>query len=713
MVIPARLPAVFADADLAMALSGTRSVTEASVRPFAELRAAETALAADRGATTLLPPAARAAGTVLTAAVFAVAPVRAAGTVLPTGLATAVLTAGLPAADFAVPAARAAGTVLPAPALTVAGLFATVLTVAGLTVAAVVLTVAVFTTAALTAVFAAAVFAPAGFAAAGFAATGLTGGFAATGLAAAGFAVAAVRVLGTAEAPRFAAPGAFAPPDRAAGTLAAFALPATLADFTTGADFVVPAVFPAEFASVLAAGTAARPRAAPTAGFPTAAVFAATVLVPALGFATAALVPAAGFAATALVPAADFAATGLAPATGFTAADFATADFATTDLAAVDLAAATLVPAVFAAAVFTAGDFTAGDFTAGDLTAGDVTAEVLDAGVFAAGDFTAGDFVAVALVAAALEATGFTSAFLPATRAVTPAETLDLAATATPLPTFAARPAATVIDVPARGAGVRPLTRLSPPAAIPAPATDFPVLTPAPAFADPTPAFADPAPAFADPTPAPVFADAAAGFTGTTGAFARPPVGFADEDVPATLRAAVLRPATADRPAAGVRREEPVAAVARSGVPETVLGPAPEAADLVGAFLAAGIEVFLLANDCGRVCTGEIEVRTSGRDDGLAFLPSPSGVLGIPVGIALLDCLEGPRRFVSGGERPEPILSGTYVVADLDPVVSEAPEVARAGEPTVVHSITLQLKTTMRYRFGQNAPGFPMWNWVN
>ncbi|WP_203823955.1 hypothetical protein [Actinoplanes palleronii] len=248
---------------------------------------------------------------------------------------------------------------------------------------------------------------------------------------------------------------------------------------------------------------------------------------------------------------------------------------------------------------------------------------------------------------------------------------------------------------------------------IPAPA----FAEPAPAFADPTPApaFADPmlAPAFADPTPAPAFADAAAGFTGTTGAFARPAVGFADEDVPAALRAAVLRPATADRPAAGVRREEPVAEVARSGVPETVLGPAPEAAGLVGAFLAAGIEVFLLANDCGRVGTGEIEVRTSGRDDGLAFLPSPSGVLGIPVGIALLDCLECPRRFVSGGERPEPILSGTYVVADLDPVVSEAPEVARPGEPTVVHSITLQLKTTMRYRFGQNAPGFPMWNWVN
>ena len=51
------------------------------------------------------------------------------------------------------------------------------------------------------------------------------------------------------------------------------------------------------------------------------------------------------------------------------------------------------------------------------------------------------------------------------------------------------------------------------------------------------------------------------------------------------------------------------AAAARVPVPEEadlILGSAPEAAGLVGAFLAAGIEVFLLANDCGHVCAGRL-----------------------------------------------------------------------------------------------------------
>ena len=89
-----------------------------------------------------------------------------------------------------------------------------------------------------------------------------------------------------------------------------------------------------------------------------------------------------------------------------------------------------------------------------------------------------------------------------------------------------------------------------------------------------------------------------------------------------------------------------------------------------------------------------------------AGFPCPAGVLGIPIGIALLDGLECPRRFVSRGVGTEPVLSRAYVVAALHPVVAEAPEVACSAQPTVVHSITVPLKPAKRYRFGQNVPDF-------
>ena len=103
-------------------------------------------------------------------------------------------------------------------------------------------------------------------------------------------------------------------------------------------------------------------------------------------------------------------------------------------------------------------------------------------------------------------------------------------------------------------------------------------------------------------------------------------------------------------------------------------------------------------------------LRDSGVDlrcrAGLAFLPCPAGVLGIPRRIALLDGLECPRCVVSGGVGTEPVLRGTHVVPGLDPVVPETPEIAAPARPTVVHEITVHLKPTKRYRFGQKVQNF-------
>jgi hypothetical protein len=139
-----------------------------------------------------------------------------------------------------------------------------------------------------------------------------------------------------------------------------------------------------------------------------------------------------------------------------------------------------------------------------------------------------------------------------------------------------------------------------------------------------------------------------------------------------------------------------VAAVARAAFPAPVVA-------LVGAFLAAAIRVFLLANDCGLVSAWRLRIPawTQGvAEPVLADLPGPAGILGVPLRIALLDCFECPRRFVGRGVSTEPVLGGTKVVAGLDTVVAKAPEVAASAGPTVVHAITLHLKPTIRHRFG-------------
>jgi hypothetical protein len=106
--------------------------------------------------------------------------------------------------------------------------------------------------------------------------------------------------------------------------------------------------------------------------------------------------------------------------------------------------------------------------------------------------------------------------------------------------------------------------------------------------------------------------------------FAATAADFAPADLAATgFTEAVLAALRAAGVAADVRAGEPGAAgrdgraeaaagclaVARTGVPEGVEGllPAP-VAGLVGAFLAAAIWVFLLANDCGLVSAWRLRV---------------------------------------------------------------------------------------------------------
>jgi hypothetical protein len=121
--------------------------------------------------------------------------------------------------------------------------------------------------------------------------------------------------------------------------------------------------------------------------------------------------------------------------------------------------------------------------------------------------------------------------------------------------------------------------------------------------------FAEPAADFAEP--AADFAEPAADFAEPAADFAEPAADFA---VPARARDAGtgfsgVRVTAVERPARGAG----VAAAALDGVPEMIFLPAL-AVRVVGAFLAAAIRVFLLANDCGLVSARRL--RRSGLDTG-------------------------------------------------------------------------------------------------
>src|SRR4029453_8293824 len=82
----------------------------------------------------------------------------------------------------------------------------------------------------------------------------------------------------------------------------------------------------------------------------------------------------------------------------------------------------------------------------------------------------------------------------------------------------------------------------------------------------------------------------------------------------------------------GAESEAALCGAVRGGV------PVPRVVVVV-AFMAAAMDVIPLANDCGLVSAWRL--RSSGLDTGvgagLALLPCPAGILGLPLRIALLD----------------------------------------------------------------------------
>jgi hypothetical protein len=149
-----------------------------------------------------------------------------------------------------------------------------------------------------------------------------------------------------------------------------------------------------------------------------------------------------------------------------------------------------------------------------DTTGLDTTGLDTAGPAFAATGATVFDLAAVTFPAARTPP-GFVSDCLPETRAVTPAGTFALAATATPLPVFAAarRPTAAVFD-----AGTRPVMFLLPPAA-PAAVTDFAVLLRVTALAPVDPATVPGAPAVARFAVPGIGCGSAPGAAGLIGAF--------------------------------------------------------------------------------------------------------------------------------------------------------------------------------------------------
>jgi hypothetical protein len=257
------------------------------------------------------------------------------------------------------------------------------------------------------------------------------------------------------------------------------------------------------------------------------------------------------------------------------------------------------------------------------------------------------------------------------------------------------------------------------------PTDAFALAEPAGTFAEPAGLFAEPAGALAEPTDALAEPTDAFRVAERAGAFApAEPAGACA----ATERAGAFALAEPTGACAATERADVAAADALRVVTERFVGLAAAASDrasarvagvpaplagvllvlLVGAFLAAGIGMSSLRMTAGSSPPGDCEVPawTQEVGAGLAFLPGPAGVLGIPRRIALLDRLECPLCVVSAAVGTEPILGRTHVIPSLDAVVAEAPEVGAPTRPTVVHENTVHPESTKRYRFGQNVQNF-------
>jgi hypothetical protein len=87
---------------------------------------------------------------------------------------------------------------------------------------------------------------------------------------------------------------------------------------------------------------------------------------------------------------------------------------------------------------------------------------------------------------------------------------------------------------------------------------------------------------------------------------------------------------------------------------------------------------------------------------GLALLPGPAGVLGVPRLVALLHPLQRLFGVGRGRVRTKDVPGGAHVRVRLDSVVSRAPVVLLTTS-AVAHGITVHRESTKRYRFAQKA----------
>jgi hypothetical protein len=168
-------------------------------------------------------------------------------------------------------------------------------------------------------------------------------------------------------------------------------------------------------------------------------------------------------------------------------------------------------------------------------------------------------------------------------------------------------------------------------------------------------------------------------------------------DVPAGARPAVARAARV--PAGMLRVAEPVV---------LLLAAVRFVAGRVAALPASAIWVPPRGTSppvgLGRSTTGSLDAGLCRA--GLALLPGPAGVLGLPCLVALLHLLQRTGGVGGGGIRAEEVLGGTRVVAVLDPVVAHTPVEARTTS-AVAHGITVPGNPTSRHRFRQTTRALP------
>ncbi|MDG4765089.1 hypothetical protein O7632_13430 [Solwaraspora sp. WMMD406] len=189
-------------------------------------------------------------------------------------------------------------------------------------------------------------------------------------------------------------------------------------------------------------------------------------------------------------------------------------------------------------------------------------------------------------------------------------------------------------------------------------------------------------------------------------AFAAVLVFFAVLGFPAAFRFAA--------PAVEVRVAVPVDRADVDLADEPVLD-ARRAAGRVVALLPATISVSFLRTFYGFVSFGDNGVsRVGPRYDptGLALLPGPAGVFGLPLLVTFRHPLQRLLSFGLRGVGTEPVLGGAQIRPGLHALMTETPEVL-ATRSAVAHENTVHRKTPKRYRFAQKPTNISTIDEVN